>query len=313
MSIGQENKKRLKFLVRFIGPVIFIFLLYKYIDIKSSLNTFLVLKWDWFFFSVLFIPASVFVRAIRWRRILRKYGIRYSAWKCFKLCILAGVATSLFSSVGSFVKVFYVNKEKDGLARPVASIVAEKYLDLCLPLGLGVTGFFLYRYSVDEKMIVPILIAVFILLYVIIAFAVKVFRVVAINLIPKKSGIKKKAVSLFSDFERVIDVKNYLLSVIEFFLGGFVRVFILIQALGIGCRFVESIMMISLNSFVNFIPVSYFGIGTRDAGMIGVFKLLEYGSEHAVALSMAILLSRLIFVFAGAVFWILNPPVSEKI
>ncbi len=310
--MNKESRDRLKFLVRFIGPMIFIFLLYKYIDIKSSLNTFLVLKWDWFFFSVLFIPASVFIRSVRWKRILRTYGIRYTAWKCFKLCMLAGAATSLFSSVGSFVKVFYVNKEKDGLARPIASIFAEKYLDVCLPVGLGAAGFFLYRYGIGEKMILPILIAAIILLYVIIIFAVKGLRVVATNLIPEKSGMKMKAMSLFLDFERVIDTKNYLLSVFEFFLGGFVRVFILIQALSIGCRFVESVMLISLNSFVNFIPVSYLGIGTRDAGMIGVFNLFGYESEQAVALSMAILLSRLIFVFMGTLFWMFNQPVLEK-
>jgi hypothetical protein len=232
-------------------------------------------------------------------------------WKCYRLCIFAGAATSLFSSAGSFVKIFYVDRKQDGLTRPIASIFAEKYFDVCLPLGLGAAGFFLYQYSVGEKMVLPILIAVIILLYVLAVVIIKAFRILMMSFMLKKPEAKN-SMTLLLDFESAIDIKNYLLSVVEFSLGGFIRVFILIQALSIGCNFVVSVMIISLNSFVDFIPVSYLGIGTRDAGMIGIFELFGYGSEQAVALSIAMLLSRLIFVFMGAVFWMLNPPVAGK-
>lgn len=313
MNITDRGRKNLRFLARFAGLVIFLFLLIKFVDIKAAFSAFMLIRWDWFLLSICFIPLSVLVRSIRWRRMLKKHAVHYTLWKCFRLCFIAGAVTSMLSSIGAFVKVFYADIDKEGVAKPLASVFAEKFFDICLPLGLGAAGFALYRLGTCEGVVLPALIVAAFLLYLLIAAALKSFNICIGFLIPKGLLIGEKFKNAISNFQRVIDVETYGLSVLEFAIGGFARVFLLIKALGIRCEFVESLLIISVNSFVNFIPISYLGIGTRDAGMIGVFKLFGYASETAIALSMAVLLSKVIFVLMGSVFCFFNPlPLREK-
>lgn len=306
-GIMSIQRKSLKFLARLTGPAIFLFLLIKFVDIKAAFKAFLVIRWDWFLLSICFIPLSVFVRSIRWRRILKKHEIDYTLWKCFRLCFIAGAMTSVLSSVGSFVKVFYADLGKEGFAKPFASVLAEKFFDICLPLGLGAAGFALYWFGAGEGVILPAFIAAVFLLYMLIVAVVRLFNFCVGVFIPQSLLIGEKVKNAVSDFQRVIDVETYALSVLEFAIGGFARVFLLIKALGIGCEFLESALIISVNSFVNFIPISYLGIGTRDVGMIGVFKLFGYAGETAIALSTVVLLSKVIFALMGFVFWLFNP------
>jgi uncharacterized membrane protein YbhN (UPF0104 family) len=56
------------------------------------------------------------------------------------------------------------------------------------------------------------------------------------------------------------------------------------------------------------IPISFLGIGTRDAGLLAVFAFLGHTPEQAVALSMALLLLRIAIVFMGSLFWFIDPP-----
>ena len=302
------KKRVFNILIHMIGPAIFVLILWKFIDIDNSFKIFIVMNWGWFTLAMCLMIVSVFIRSVRWQLILRNYDIQYSVLKCFKLCFVAGAVTSFLSSAGGFVKVLYVNRSKEGISRPVASIFAEKYIDIAMPAGLAVVGFIMFFFKLEMKWLWAVLPLAAVLLYFLLLLGIKIFSFVAVKFLPGKYRNSEKLTDIISGFNKTLNYKTYLLSLAEFTTGGFIRIFILILALGLGLNLLESVMIVSFNSFVNFVPVSYLGIGIRDAGMIGAFRLLDLDSDSAVALSMTVLFSKLIFVFAGAVFWVFNPP-----
>jgi uncharacterized membrane protein YbhN (UPF0104 family) len=64
----------------------------------------------------------------------------------------------------------------------------------------------------------------------------------------------------------------------------------------------------TITSLVAMIPISFLGIGTRDAGLLAVFKWFGHTPEQAIALSMALLSLRIAIVLMGSIFWLSDPP-----
>jgi len=314
-DITKKNNKPLsKAFLRLIGPFIFIYIIYFHIDINEVARAFLVLRWNYFGLSILLIPLSIFIRSVRWKRILKNYKIDLSQWESFKMCVLGGVSSSVVPTIGSFIKVPYVKKKGVGLARPVISVLGEKYIDLILPLVFGITSYILLCLNIINWITLLILFGVGFVVYVFLIIIIKLFYVIVIhNLFKKLIKGHLKIEKHLLDFERILDFNTYLLSVSEFAIGGFARIYLLAKAISIDFSFITVVLVTSINACITFIPISYFGLGTRDVGLIAAFQLFEHSSEEAIVLSLAILLSRVIFVFMGAVFWFVEPPPFENL
>ncbi|MBL6996148.1 lysylphosphatidylglycerol synthase transmembrane domain-containing protein [Desulfobacula sp.] len=303
-----------KAFLRLIGLFIFLYIICVHIDINEVVGTFVVLRWDCFILSILLIPLSIFIRSVRWKRILKKHNIDFSQWESFKMCVLGGVSSFVVPTVGSFIKVLYVKRENVGLARPIVSVLGEKYIDLILPLAFGIASYTLLYLNIINWLTLLIIFLFGFIFYVLLKLLVKMFYLIVVHnvfkkLIKRHSSVEKHLL----DLESVLDFYTYLLSVMEFTVGGFVRIYLLAKAVSIDFSFITVVLVTSINSLITFIPISYFGIGTRDVGLIAVFQLFERSSEEAIALSLAILLSRIIFVFLGAAFWFIQPPPIENL
>jgi uncharacterized protein (TIRG00374 family) len=87
----------------------------------------------------------------------------------------------------------------------------------------------------------------------------------------------------------------------------FATFYIAASILGISISFIFTAMVSSLATLVGIIPVSFSGLGTRDAVIILIFQQIGLSPEQAVAFSAVFLLVYVEFSLIGLVNWLGRP------
>jgi len=305
---------KLKFLLRLLGPIIFLIILYVYVDLRALEEILLDSRWPFFVLSLALIPPLILIRSLRWQTILVKYDISYSAWQCFKIYFVEMVAVMVVATAGTFAKAVYLKRDGHGLLQPLLSILAEKYYDYLLPLIFGAISVFLVGYGLDSDIGLVLFISIACLGFI---PARKACLLLSPRLFPRRLRelLEKKGWNINEHLLKIHDMLNfkiYLYSLAAFGLY-FISIYILTEALGLELGFFQVVLIMTITSLITLIPISFLGIGTRDAGLLAVFGFFGHTPEQAVALSMALLLLRLAIVFLGASFWLIDPPPLEEL
>jgi uncharacterized membrane protein YbhN (UPF0104 family) len=299
----------LKFLLRLIGPLIFIILVYFYVDLKEFKNIIFALKWPFFCVAAALNPILIYVRSHRWRIILAGYGINYSRWQCYTIYFVEMVVIMVVATVGTLAKVIYLKRDGYGLLQPLLTVITDKYYDYLLPLIFGLTSVFLVWFKLDSNIgLVVFLPAVGLAFFP----ARRACLLLSSGIIPNrlKTLLFKKEWHIEEHLVHIYDTLNfriYIYSVAAFGLY-FASIFFLARGLNLDLSFFQVVLIMTITSLIAFIPISFLGIGTRDAGLLVVFSFFGHTPEQAVALSMALLLLRIAVVFMGSIFWFINPP-----
>jgi uncharacterized membrane protein YbhN (UPF0104 family) len=299
----------MKLFLRLLGPAIFLFIIYYYVDFKEFKGIISILRWSYFGMSLVLVPPLIFLRSHRWRRILAKYDITYTDWNCFRVYFIEMVAVMVVATVGTFAKVFYLQREGYGLKRPLLTIMVDKYYDYLLPLIFGCTGAVLAALQIGAGFGLIVFTAVTGL-----AFfpARKAVWLLSPPILPKKLNelFVKKGLQIQNHLAQIyltLNFKTYLYSVAAFGIY-FLCIYFLSMGLRIDLGFFQVILIMTITSLIAMIPVSFLGVGTRDAGLLVVFKWFGQTPEQAIALSMALLLLRIAIVLMGSIFWLADPP-----
>ncbi|MGB5750669.1 MAG: lysylphosphatidylglycerol synthase transmembrane domain-containing protein, partial [Desulfobacterales bacterium] len=300
---------KFKFFLRLIGPIIFFILLYVYVDVTALKETLLASRWTFFIISLALIPPLIFIRSIRWRIILSKYDITYTKWQCFKIYFVEMVAIMVVATVGTFAKAVYLKRDGHGLLLPLLSILAEKYYDYLLPLIFGAISVFLVWMSLGSDIGLGLFILITCLAFI---PARKVCLIVSTRFFPKrfKELLLKKGWNINEHLQKIhdiLDFKIYIFSIGAFGLY-FISIYFLTRGLNLELGFFQVVLVMTITSLITLIPISFLGIGTRDAGLLAVFNFFGHTPEQAVALSMVLLLLRIAIVFMGSIFWFVDPP-----
>lgn len=300
---------KLKILLRLIGPIIFLILFYVYVDIHMLMDILLASQWGFFIFALVLNPPLIFIRSIRWRIILSNYNIFYTKWQCFKIYFVEMVAIMVVAAVGTFAKAVYLKRDGHGLLLPLLSILAEKYYDYLLPLIFGFISLFLVWLKSDSATGLILFLLLTLLAYI---PSRKACLLLSPRLLPSRLNelLQKKGWYINEYLVKMHDILNlkiYICSILAFGLY-FVSIYSLTIGLHLHLRFFQVVLIMTITSLITLIPISFLGIGTRDAGLIAVFSFFGHTPEQAVALSMALLILRIAIVFMGSIFWFLDPP-----
>ena len=303
-----------KLCLRLIGPVIFVLVFYFYVDFDQLKEIISGLRWHFFCLSVILVPALVSVRSLRWREILNKYDIVYSRWQCFRIYFVEMVAIMVVATLGTFTKVMYPRRDGYGLLRPILSVIADKYYDYLLPMVFGLTSAMLITLEFRPDVSLIILFCVSCLAFVPAKKAVMIFLP---RIIPSRLNelFAKKGWSVrehFIEIHRALDLRTYALSVAGFGIY-YLAVYLLNRSMSIDLTFSQVVLVMTITSLVTLLPISFFGVGTRDVGLVVVFKWFGRTPEEAVALSMALLLLRVAIVMMGSICWLMDPPPIIKL
>lgn len=298
-----------KFLIRMLGPAIFIIILFFFIDIAELNKTLGSLRYDYLWLSLLTVPFIIAVRSVRWKRILTVYQIDCPLWVCFKYNFVEMVAIAVVSAAGSLIKVFYLRRSGYRLLHVILAIVTDKAFDYILPVLFGIISSVIFYFQFDPDMGLVWLLLVTVLLF-------KPLQYVNLHFFPRiiPGALKKKLSENDWRFDdnfhlvvRSLDFYAYALSIIGFLLY-FLSVHFLNLGLGISLSYSQIIFIMAITSLVTAIPISFLGMGTRDVALITVFTWFGRTPEEAISLSIALLLLRLAIMLMGSVFWYLEPP-----
>lgn len=310
--------KATKFLP-FIGIVLFIYIISK-IDLDLLKQTFLQMNLLLLLAAFAITLPSLFIKTLKWKQLINPFKVQLG-WKEGFAAWLAGFFIGLVTPgrIGDLARAFYL-KEKMETGKALTTVVIDRLLDILTLMAFAVIGlvFILSNFVVDSN--APKFIAGAFLLFVGAAVlfvdkgrAGKLLRPLYNLFVPEK--YKDKLRASFGDFYEGMGVlrqskiavgKAAALSFLAWLLV-FFQYFLLAKAMGIGINYFLLTMILPTVILVEILPISFSGLGTRDATLILFFSFVGLSASSAVALSLTILMFSYIYSLAGLAVWIRKP------
>ncbi len=301
------------------GLILFIYVLSK-VDLNVVKETFLDMNLFFFLAAFAMVIPSLFIKTNKWKQLINPFKIKlmwkegFSAW-------LVGFFIGLITPgrIGDLTRAFYL-REKMAIGKALTTVVVDRVIDIIVLIILSLSGllYILNNFSVNSN--VPLFIMItFALFIAAVAFflkkerAEKLLRPLYNFFVPEKYKAKLKAD--FKDFYEGINVlqrnkgaviKSALLSFVAWWIVS-LQYYLLAKAMGIEINYLILFMIMPTIILVEILPISFSGLGTRDATLILFFSFVGLSANTAVALSLTILMFSYIYSFAGLFIWIKNP------
>ena len=288
----------------FIGIVLFGFILSR-IDFLRLVTILLEADIRIVFLGLLLHIVIVVIRAYKWQYIMKKQELSYALWDC---CVMyaSGMYLGLITPgrIGEFGRVWYL-KEGHSFGTSMWSVFLDRITDfmmLALIASLGV-----WYFIGEVFMFLIVLGFVFIQMRSWEGFT----RSFLGFMLPKR--YKKMVIENLSDFFAGLNGLSVLdgswivsLTVVVWVMYLF-QVYLMSLSLQLPLSFAFVGFSVGISGLVSLLPITVFGVGTRDATFIFLFGLRGLGKESAVALST---LTLAIFIFSAAIglmAWVWKP------
>lgn len=309
---------------RLIGLVILAVILTK-IDFKKLVLCFSEINAAMFIFVNIFTILGLFIKAFRWRQILKIQSVNYSMVSSF-FSYLGGLCAGIITPgrTGEAMRACYL-KEETGvpLSRGLASVFVDRIFDLSVLLAFSAAGlFFLHS---------PALTGARTAIFYLSALAVFIIAVLSspfLRIILKKFFLaafpSSGAMALEDNLRQFFScVKSTLSSrkiYIVFFLTALAYVFYFLQCCllariaHINIHWIKVIFFVSISGLLALLPVTVLGLGTREASLVFLFSLSGIQKEAALTYSFLLFLSFYILTGLMAyIGWFLKYRVTKTI
>lgn len=283
-----------------IGIVILVIILVK-IDFHKITACLLSLNYKLFILINLLIIPSLFLKAYRWRYLLKLQRITYpirDSFLSYLGSVYAGMVTP--GRIGEALRAVYLKKEKGiQLSKGLASVAFDRLLDIYMLSALGCLGLWYFLNKTNARVGLLIFLAVFVVIPIILilnkSFLEKVVKIIYRFMV---SGLDRRffegQVKEFLDsFKEMIGVRIYLplaLTVLAY-LVYFWQSYLLAHLIPVDISYMTIVFFVSIASLVSILPISILGLGTREAVFIYLFSLIGFGAEKAVMYSFLLFFS----------------------
>lgn len=262
--------------------VAILFLIFTSIDTNKFLYYMRNINPIVFSLSMLMFVPQFLVMAWRWQLIVRE-NCKISLWNALWL-LLAGNTLNMVlpSKLGDFAKTLY-HKNNNGieLKKGIFLTIIEKCLDIG-GISLVLLGGAIFIKNKDHMVVLSIAFSAAILLAVILLFTLDIRTLRLERLIPN-IRLREKALDFMEKWEEALtsqkasSAKMMQLAALSIFLWclhiGQVYLFFLALGSTISPAIVFALAPVSI--LIGLIPVSFGGIGTRDAALIYIFSPYE--------------------------------------
>lgn len=303
-------------LLSLIGLAIFAFIVYS-IGLQQISESISRLNLPVFLLALsIFIPV-ILLKALKQQLILKGLGAKISISDSAKIWLI-GYFFSIISpgKAGDAVKsVYFAEKTKLSPAKGLAAVAIERLFDIAILLIFALIGFVAIssRYILQADFVTPMAAVLLVFIIAVLLFSRKhaaafLLRPFFRFLVPKRYGEKLK--TGFNDFfEAVQELGKKKFLLLEICLLTLLAWAIIIfqynvsaAALQIPVSYEFLFAVMPIVNLVGILPISFNGIGTRDATLIFFFGLIGITAGTAVSFSLIILLTNLLLGFIGWVF-----------
>ena len=302
-----------------IGLLLFVYIISK-IDLHAVAQNFLNIDLRFLALAFVLTIPSLLIKTLKWKQLVKPFNVELSLKEAASAWIsgfFIGLVTP--GRVGDLARAFYL-KDKMKIGSALTTVVVDRILDIFVLMVLSVLGIFfiITNFAVDGKVIQMIFGAFVLFTIAAIVFfqkkyASRLLKPLFNIFVPEK--YKEKLKSSYQDFYGGISIlkankgaiaKAVILSVVAWTIT-FTNYFVLSLAIGLNVEYFFILMIMPIALLVEILPISFSGIGTRDAAIILFFSFIGIDANSAVSLSLTILIFNYIYSLAGLAVWVKNP------
>ena len=312
----QLSKPTAKALLKFLGPIFFIFVILRVVDPTATVKVLKAIRPDLALVSIFLFPVVNAVLVVRWWLISRRLRLGASFKELFQIYYTSWFLSVLpLAGISLVSKLIYLKEEGKPADAAAVSITLDKVLDIIGHLFFGIFGFVYFPQSIFKDLHL----VSFFGGMLIFAATVLIFRNAIWKLL--KSFLKRYTSKNLHGIGHTLELRlaefwiNFNLKFLALILGisiaiGLLRslvLYLLAISLGIQVSFGFIIACRALIGIVNMIPVTINGLGTRDAILLLTLPLAGISKEAAIALGFMAFLWTIGSKFLGVVFWLKRP------
>lgn len=302
-----------KYFFRIIGLVLLVFILRR-VNLGEVVKALAEASVVYVITGVLLTLPTIFIRSLRWNLILRSLGILIPVRKSFLLQTIGQMSFLTPGKVGELIKAFYLKGENYSLKKSVVSLIGDRLFDL-ISVSLVALFAFFYFFGFFPRTTLLLVVSggggLGILIYYRAEITDFVEAVVRFFL---PEHLELQVGELFAMLKNALreitfsNVFNYfLLSILGFLLQA-LRIWVFGLGLGMEVAYLPLAGIVGLMSLANLLPISFLGLGTRDAVFVYFFGLLGVSRELTIALSLIVLGNIVIAAGFGGICFVVKPP-----
>lgn len=315
-----------KWYLKTIGPIIFVFILTK-IDIKTTFSVLTKAKPSYIIFACFVVfPLSLLLRTYKWNNILKINGIYFSFSKAVVIYYI-GLSINIFlpANVGTFSKTYYLTREGHPIGMSFMTTGYDKLFELMaimtiMLLSFGKIAPLLYgNYEIILKnilifccLVMSLLVSGFIFKRQLFIILDKLYFHLALKWKNKMSSVEYNSLknSLFN--MKSYDAISFLVLSMIIKLIEYILIYFLALSLSIPLSFLSLLFCANLFATFSFLPVSFNGIGIRDATFLFFFPLFGINGDIGVSLAFLMLFTTIIMQSLGLIGLYKYPLISVK-
>ncbi len=312
---------RISRLLPLVGLVLFLYIIWN-MDLAEIFSILKGMNMLYLLVSIAAIIPSLIIKAFKWKLLIKSYGIDYpltdsiTSW-------LAGFSISLITPgrVGDISRACYLKEKGISFGRALTTVVIDRIIDIITLFCLTITGIFVFItfYAAYENLLLSSL--VIFLLFIFLVFLLTKKNFVRFILGPffrrlAPERYKPKLGSVFNEFYRGLGFMRKkkgivfmatIITVIAWFVT-FLQYYFFALAINIEPSLAFLIVIVPITILLDALPISFSGIGTRDAALIFFFSFAGLSAESAISLSLVILfIGYAIIGFVGLFLWFKKP------
>jgi uncharacterized protein (TIRG00374 family) len=288
------------------------------LDLQATITALTRAHWGYLLLALAADPILFGLKSWRWRELLKMQGIAYP-WTDAFLAFMAGFFLGLVTPgrVGEMGKALYLRQDRDvPVSEGLANVLMDRMFDLYTILMLGTAGLVWFR-LLPEWALVLLIVLAGLALWFPFALATDRFAGWGLRLVrgipylrPYHASMVEATVRFQGGLRPLLTpglAAPLLLTAIAYALF-FGQAHLLARALDLGVGIIYLAVCLSVSGVITLLPISFSGLGTRDAILIALFAPLGLSAEQALAFST---LFFLIFYVGGGIIgalaWQLKP------
>jgi len=300
-----------------IGPLIFIYILYK-IDLSKLIELLSSVKITFILLAIAVLPLFFLIITLKWKKIINSCNISFS-FKNTLFSFLKGTALGIITpaKLGELYRFKYLQRiSKSSFGISLATVVIDRLIDLVALLILGLLSVLVLVHIYAIK-ISALMIALFFCFFIVCSIILTKKRYMKKILNPffrmfVPEDHKQRIALHFHEFYKglkSIGVSTYLICIpytLMIWTLNILVAYLLSEALVLEIPFWFMALVIPLVNIVSLIPISVSGLGTSQAAFIFTLSLIGISPESSVALSILVISLSLIRAVPGTILYILR-------
>ena len=305
-----------KAFLKIIGPVIFIFILSQ-VDFRALLSVFKDLNLFYFFLAFLFWFFHLLIRIFKWKMLIDVLGERVAFSRLFSMFakgVFLGIITP--GKIGEFYRAKYLAEQTNlSLRKSFATVILDRITDILGAAFIGLLAVLVLIYGLKVK--VPQIAGLFLLIIFVLIIYFLVRKKQSANIFsailkiflpgPLLEKSQESVGEFFRDlkkFSALLFVKVFLFEVIVYYLFIALANFFLAVSLGFSIPLWYLYLIDPIIALLIVLPISFLGVGTREAGYVFLLAPFNIGLNQAVVFSLMIMFLNILIALPGLILYL---------